>query len=136
MRNLPGTARKCEMARVMRELKCLAQELQVPVLVSAQLKRRADGRVPRIGDIRGAGAIGREADFVGLLHREGSISAENCFELRIAKNHHGPSYAVSFFLDRRLQWFEQGPPVLNEDEELDRAWRDYRHEQDFPPEIP
>jgi len=122
------------MARVIRELKSLAQALEVAMLVSAQLKRRADGRLPRSGDIRESGAIELEADFVGLLHREGTLSAENYGELLIAKNNHGSSRAVRFYLAPGSQWFEQGPPVHNEDEEKDRAWRDYRHERDFPPE--
>jgi len=130
----PGTPRKCEMARVMREIKSLAQELDVPVLVSAQLKRRADGRLPRIGDIREAGAIEPEADFVGLLHREGTISTKNYYDLRVAKNSHGPADTVRLIRYPGLQWFEPGPPICNEEEEIEQAWHDYRYEKDFPPE--
>ena len=130
----PGTPRKCEMARVIREIRSLAQELGLPVLVSAHLKRRADGRLPRIGDIRESGAIEHEADFVGLLHREGPIADENYFNLLIAKNYNGPTRTVSLFRPPGLQWFEQGQ-VHNEEEEMERAWRDYRNEKDYPPEI-
>lgn len=128
----PDTSRKREMAVVIREIKSLARELELPVLVSAQLKRRADGRLPRIGDIRQATAIEHEADFVGLLHKE--VSDEDCVKLLIAKNNNGPLGTVRLFLSAELQRFEQGPVVYHEENEMERAWRDYRLEKDFPHE--
>ena len=129
----PGTSRKREMTGVIRAIKILAQELELPILVSAQLKRRADGRLPRSRDIRESGAIENEADFVGLLHRVGSIKDQVCFNLLIAKNNNGPSGTVTLFLTREMQ-FEEGPRLHNEEEEMTRAWTDYRFEKDFPPE--
>jgi replicative DNA helicase len=131
----PGTSRKREMTGVMREIKNLARELELPVLVSAQLKRRADGRVPRIRDIRQSRSIEEEADFVGMLHREGSITEKDRFELLIAKNNNGPSGTVCLFFDRVVQLFEQGRPVRYEENEMIIAWRDYLMEKDFPQEM-
>jgi replicative DNA helicase len=104
--------------------------LELPVLVSAQLKRRADRRLPRISDIRQASAIQHEADFVGLLHKE--VSDEDCVKLLIAKNNNGPLGTVRLFLSAELQRFEQGPVVYREENEMERAWRDYRLDKDFP----
>jgi replicative DNA helicase len=128
----PDTSRKREMAAVIGEIKSLAKELELPVLVSAQLKRRADWHLPRIGDIRQATAIEHEADFVGLLHKE--VSDEDCVKLLIAKNNNGPLGTVRLFLSAELQRFEQGPVVYHEENEMERAWRDYRLEKDFPHE--
>jgi replicative DNA helicase len=128
----PGTSRKREMAGVIRALRNLARELGLPILVSAHLKRRADGRVPRSGDIRESGAIEHEADFIGLIHRDGPILHENCFHLLIAKNNNGPLGTVGLLFIEEIQHFEEGPIVPNEEQEMTRAWRDYRNEKNFP----
>jgi replicative DNA helicase len=128
----PGTSRKREMAGVIRAIRDLARELGLPILVSAHIKRRAEGRLPRSGDIRESGAIEHEADFIGLLHREPPITDEECIELLVAKNNNGPPGAIRLFLTKEIQRFEEGPVVPNEDQEMIRAWRDYRTEKDFP----
>lgn len=131
----PDASRKREMAHVMREIRSLARELQLPVLVSAQLKRRADQRVPRIGDIRQAAAIEDHADFVGLLHRECPSADEDRVKLLIAKNNNGPCGSVRLFFSAKLLRFDQESFVGNEENEIEQAWRDYRMEKDFPREI-
>lgn len=134
----PGTSRKREMNAVVRELRNLARELALPILVSAHLKRRAEGRLPRCSDIRESGAIEYEADFIGLLHREG-MSAEGCFfELLVAKNNNGPLGHVRLCLIRDLQRFEEfseGEEIPEDEQEMIQAWRDYRKEKDFPREM-
>jgi hypothetical protein len=44
------------------------------------------------------------------------------------------SYDLRLFLSAELQRFEQGPVVYHEENEMERAWRDYRLEKDFPHE--
>ena len=135
----PGTSRKHEMAGVIRSLSNLARELELPVLVSAQLKRRADGRLPRIGDIRESGAIEHEADFIGLLHRERQIQC--VFDLLICKNNNGPLGTIGFLFVEEIQRFEEGlivpdvPNMSDEEQQIARAWRDYQNEKDFPREM-
>ncbi|QTN34164.1 DnaB-like helicase C-terminal domain-containing protein [Akkermansiaceae bacterium] len=126
------TSRKRETVRVIHEIRNLALELGLPILVSAHLKRRAEGRLPRIGDIREAGAIEHEADFIGLLHREPPITDEECVELLVAKNNNGPPGAIRLFLTKEIQRFEEGPVVPNEEQEMIRAWRNYKSEKNFP----
>lgn len=140
----PGTSRKREMAGVICAIRNLARELGLPILVSAHLKRRADGRLPRCGDIRESGAIEHEADFIGLLHREGPIRDEDCFELLLAKNNNGPSGTIRLLFTPQIQRFEEGPiipdvsnvsnvaNVSNEGQEITQAWRDYKGERYFP----
>ena len=138
----PGTSRKHEMTGVIRSLRNLARELELPVLVSAQLKRRAEGRLPRIGDIRESGAIEHEADFIGLLHKERQI--ECGFDLLISKNNNGPLGSIGYLFVGDIQRFEEGlmipglPDVSDlsdEEQQIARAWRDYQNEKDFPREM-
>lgn len=62
--------RQQEIAEISGTLKAVAKELNVPVIVLAQLKRDAEDRKgpPKLADLRESGAIGQDADFVGLLH--------------------------------------------------------------------
>lgn len=51
------------------ELKRLAKELNIPVLVLSQLNREANGRRPTLGELRGGGSIEQDADVVMFLWR-------------------------------------------------------------------
>lgn len=68
-----GSSRYEEMTEVSNELKALAKELQVPVLVLAQLNREVEKREdkrPQMSDLRDTGALEQDADVLMLLHRE------------------------------------------------------------------
>lgn len=68
--------RQQEVSEVSGGLKALAKELELPVVVLAQLNRNPEGRTgnakgkPRLGDLRESGSVEQDADFVGLLSRE------------------------------------------------------------------
>ena len=78
-----------------RALKLLARELEVPIILLAQLNRgpeaRADHR-PMISDLRESGSIEQDADMVILLYRPVVYDPEagNEAEAIVAKNRHGP----------------------------------------------
>ena len=80
-----------------RNLKCIATELNIPMLVLVQLNRKLDERQdkrPILSDIRESGAIEQDADYVLFAHREGLYTREvpqNELEIIIAKNRHGAS---------------------------------------------
>lgn len=100
--------REQEVARISREAKKMAKDLDVPVIMLSQLNRaleaRADKR-PHLSDIRESGAIEQDADMVMLLHRPeyyghklmcGDTEIENGIELIIAKYREGATGSVFF----------------------------------------
>jgi replicative DNA helicase len=68
--NRKSDNRQQEIADISNGIKALAKELNVPVIVLAQLNRsmEKDGfRRPRMSDLRESGAIEQDADLIGLL---------------------------------------------------------------------
>lgn len=90
-------SRQVEVANFSRGLKLLARELDVPVIVLAQLNRgpeqRHDKR-PTMGDLRESGSQEQDADAVILLHRDPDGPNPDDLELMLAKHRHGPADLV------------------------------------------
>jgi len=109
-------SRQQEISTISRQLKALARELNVPVVVLSQLNRAAEGREghrPRMSDLRESGSIEQDADVVILLHREdyyhrGDTDWEenNVAEVIIAKQRNGPTGVVELIFDGRLTRFK------------------------------
>jgi replicative DNA helicase len=113
-------AREREIGEISAGIKSLAKELDVPILVLAQLNRGPEGRsgkslgVPRMSDLRESGTIEQDADMVGLLYRaayyaetqeERDESAGEA-ELILAKNRNGETGHVSLTFIAELMRFE------------------------------
>jgi replicative DNA helicase len=89
-------SREREVAKISRDLKRLAKELQVPVIAVSQLSRapetRADKR-PILSDLRESGGIENDADVVILLFREEYYKKteenQGVAEAIVAKNRNG-----------------------------------------------
>jgi replicative DNA helicase len=82
--------RQEEVAAISRELKILAGELRVPVLVAAQLNRdveKRDKRDPQLSDLRESGAIENDADVVMFLSRPDPSANDSL--AKFAKNRSG-----------------------------------------------
>jgi replicative DNA helicase len=68
--------RQLEIAEISAGLKALAKELNIPIVVLAQLNRNPEARTgdskgrPRLSDLRESGSIEQDADIVALLVRE------------------------------------------------------------------
>jgi replicative DNA helicase len=86
--------------RCMNELKWIAKELRISVLVLAQINRESekrDDKRPRLADLKGAGAIEESADVAMLLHRPEFYNPDDlpgCAEIIIAKNRNGMTGTV------------------------------------------
>lgn len=94
-----GTSREERVSENTRALKCLAKELEVPVLVLSQLNRAVESRSdkrPTMADLRESGAIEQDADAVILIYRAGAYNSQagNVVELNVAKHRAGETGVV------------------------------------------
>lgn len=93
-------SRHLEVASLTRDLKLLAQELQICIVCLAQVNRDADGRVPRASDLRESGSIEQDADFIILLHQQEDNPI--LLETIVAKNRHGKAnYKTNLYFDKQ-----------------------------------
>ncbi|WP_393916757.1 replicative DNA helicase [Halostreptopolyspora alba] len=97
-----GENRQVEVSDMSRQLKLLAKELDVPVVVLAQLNRNAEYREskrPQLSDLRESGAIEQDADVVILLHREDAYDKDSPrageADLIVAKHRNGPTATIT-----------------------------------------
>jgi replicative DNA helicase len=87
--------REQQIAQMTRDIKKMAKDLRVPVILLAQLNRKAEteGRDPRPSDLRDGGSIEQDADVVlFLVNRNkdcGTHTATQEVDLIVAKNRNG-----------------------------------------------
>lgn len=126
-----------ELGAVVRQLKEMAKELNVPVIALAQFNRSVECRpmgIPQLSDLRESGAIEEVADVVIALHRlryygveqdDDGNSTENQATLRILKHHNGDVGVVNLHFDRHFAKFynclgardsKSVPPMTNSSE--------------------
>ncbi len=77
---------------ITRQLKALAKQLTVPIILLCQLNRDAIGR-PGLRNLRDSGAIEQDADVVIFLHRPNDSDREHV-ELLVEKQRNGPTGAL------------------------------------------
>jgi replicative DNA helicase len=109
-------SREREVAELSRGLKALALELDVPLLVLAQLNRspetRAKDKRPQLSDLRESGAIEQDADVVMFLYREwvyDKQASPEAAELLLAKQRNGATGTVPLRFDGARTRFEDAP---------------------------
>jgi replicative DNA helicase len=109
--------RQLEISEISAGLKGLAKDLDLPVIVLAQLNRQPEARSggkPRLSDLRESGSIEQDADLVGLLVRpelyeeDEDARAEKAgeAELIIAKQRNGPVGEIPLTFLKEFTRFE------------------------------
>ncbi|WP_409250658.1 replicative DNA helicase [Bacillus sp. SCS-153A] len=96
---------------ITRELKLLAKQYQVPIILLSQLSRaveqRGDKR-PMMSDLRDSGSIEQDADIVMLLYRDeyyNRKTKERTTEVNLAKHRNGPVGMVKLNFIKEYSWF-------------------------------
>jgi replicative DNA helicase len=92
-----GRNRYEAMTMVTGALKALAKDLDLPIIVLAQLNRNVEGAkesMPKMSDLRDSGSIEQDADVVVLLHR--SKEEPGVMTMNVAKNRHGQTDVLQF----------------------------------------
>jgi replicative DNA helicase len=123
--------RQLEISEISAGLKGLAKELNIPIIVVAQLNRNPEIRtgsgkgVPRLADLRESGSIEQDADLVALLIREEyyADTDEEREELKgqaqliIAKQRNGPIGDVKLTFRNEFTRFEDRADEVAEPDE-------------------
>lgn len=120
--------RQQEIADISSGVKALAKELNVPVIVLAQLNREIEkerNRKPRMSDLRESGSIEQDADLIGMLYKpeanedeEGAAPVESDgipVSLVIAKQRNGPTGDVHLTFLKPYTRFESAAKFSDED---------------------
>lgn len=86
-----------EISEITRELKLIAKDLKIPIILLSQLNRKVEERIdkrPVLSDLRQSGAIEQDADVIMFLYRDDYYNPHttqpNITEVGIAKQRNGP----------------------------------------------
>lgn len=94
--------RQQEVSDMSRNVKLMAKELEVPVVILAQLNRGPEQRQdkkPTKADLRESGSLEQDADLVILLHREDAYDKDSArsgeVDLIVDKHRNGPTAQIT-----------------------------------------
>jgi replicative DNA helicase len=114
-REYADQGRQLETANISSNLKSMAKELRIPVLVLSQLSRAPDQRdktgKPKLSDLRDSGAIEQDADVVCMLRRPCKYDGDEEHEdktlavVDVAKQRNGPTGEVRLNFQEEHTWF-------------------------------
>lgn len=105
--------RVTEVANITRELKFLAKELEIPVIVLSQLSRAVEARTnrrPVMADLRESGAIEQDADLVLFIYRDEIYNPDSkdagIAEIIVAKHRNGETGKLKLMFMKECTRFE------------------------------
>ena len=101
-----------EVSELTRNLKIMAKELDVPILLLSQLSRESEKRRehrPMLSDLRDSGSIEQDADIVMFLYKDVEYNPEtenpDQIECIIRKNRHGAIGTINFHFEGKYTLF-------------------------------
>ena len=116
-REFARQGRQQETSAISSNIKAMAKELKIPVVVLSQLSRAPEQRAdksarPKLSDLRDSGAIEQDADVVLLLRRPCKYPGDEEYEdkslaiVDIAKHRNGPTGEVKLNFIEEFTRFE------------------------------
>lgn len=107
------TNRVQEITAITRNLKCLARELQIPIILLSQLNRNLESRNdkrPKMSDFRESGSIEQDADVAIMLYRDEYYNPETTdrgiAEIIVAKHRNGGTGTIKLLFDAEFTKFK------------------------------
>lgn len=102
-----------DVGRLSRGLHSLAKDLNIPIIILAQLSRSCEARGdkrPLLSDLRDSGEIEQDADVVMFIYRDDYYTGDACTrpnvaEINIAKNRHGNTGTAELYFNGALMRF-------------------------------
>ncbi len=108
-----------EVSDITRELKIMAKDLDIPIIVLSQLSRRPEQREeqrPRLSDLRESGSIEQDADVVLTIYNESSrMEEDNIVTIEVLKQRNGPRGKFPLYFERDTGLFRE--PIMSLEEE-------------------
>lgn len=99
-----------EVAEITRDLKIMAGDLNVPVILLSQLNRDVEkraGQRPVLSDLRDSGSIEQDANSIIFLSKIDRNDQNSDILADVAKNRNGSTGQVIFRFDRNVQTFRE-----------------------------
>jgi replicative DNA helicase len=115
----PKDDERLQFSHATKELRRIGRDLEIPMVLLAQINRGGEGKMPQLSDLKSSGATEEDADVVILLYRpvvnDPQLPEEqrHLAEVWIAKNRQGPrpqfqvAYEEEYMHFLNLDWRQQ-----------------------------
>jgi replicative DNA helicase len=94
---------------ISQQIKSLARELKIPILLLSQLRRDAEGKRPNLADLRETGSIEQDADVIMFLHKdekEKGQDGRSPVKIILAKQRNGETGDIDLIFDKpRMRFY-------------------------------
>ena len=97
--------RHYQLETILQDLRRMAREYNIPVVLAAQVGRASEGREPTIAEIKDSGSIEQIADVILILH--GDNRGTGARTINVAKYRNGPTGKITLHLCGEYLRFEE-----------------------------